>query len=120
MRDVTPGSESIFRDIFLYLKVFLRHPIHEIRHILDWNCLRVLTMHVLLVIISGILSAFLTTRFSTWKLAQGIFFFPIIATLIGIALASFFYYYFQIFEKRTVAFNRLCTLVFISMTVFYL
>ena len=41
-------------------------------------------------------------------------------SLTGIILASFFYYYFQVFEKRTVSFIKLVIVVFLSNTVFYL
>lgn len=121
MRDVTPsGDMSVLQEIFLYLKDFFRNPLKEIRRLPSWNWPRILTMQMGFSILSGALSAIVTSEFSTWKLAQGIFVFPFVATVIGFILASFFYYYFQVFEKRTVPFIKLSTLVFLANTFFYL
>ena len=120
MRDVTPESSSIIKEIFLHLKKFAVHPIQEIRHIPDWDWPRVLTLQIILSLISGLLSTLIKTDFSTWKLAQAVIFFPFISTLTGLILTSFFYYYFQVFEKRTVSFIKLAIVVFLSTTVFYL
>ena len=120
MRDVTPGSLSIPKEIFSHLKKFAVHPMEEIRHLPDWNWPRVFTMQIALSIISGLLSAVVRTEFSTWKILQAVILFPLISTFTGLILASFFYYYFQVFEKRTVSFIKLSTVVFLSTTVFYL
>ncbi len=120
MRDVTPESTSILKEIFSHLKKFAVHPVEEIRHLPDWNWSRVFTLQIVLSLISGTLSAIARTEFSTWKLAQAVIFFPFISTLTGLILASFFYYYFQVFEKRTVSFIKLSIVVFLSNTVFYL
>lgn len=122
MRDVTPESPSdnIFLEIFHYLKNFARNPMVEVGRLPDWNWPRVMFLQISLTIVSGIMSAIIMKSFSTWKLAQGIIVFPIVATTIGLILASFFYYYFQVFEKRTVSFVKLSTLVFLSNTFFYL
>ena len=120
MRDVTPENSSIPKEIFLYIKKFAVHPVQEIRHLPDWNWPRVFTLQVALSMVSGILSALVGTEFSTWKLLQAVIFFPFVSTLTGIILASFFYYYFQVFEKRTVSFIKLVIVVFLSNTVFYL
>src|SRR5688572_721871 len=101
MRDVTPETptDNIFLEIFYYLKNFARNPMMEIGRLPDWNWPRVMFLQISLTIISGIMSAVIMKSFSTWKLAQGIIVFPIVATTIGLILASFFYYYFQVFEK---------------------
>lgn len=117
---MTPESSSVLNEIFYYLKKFAAHPLQEIKHIPDWNWSRVLTLQIVLSLISGILSALVTTEFSTWKLLQAVVFFPLISTITGLILASFFYYYFQVFEKRTVSFIKLAIVVFLSTTVFYL
>ncbi len=120
MRDVTPESSSTLKEIFFHLKKFAVHPIEEIKHLPDWNWTRVLTLQIILSLISGILSALVRSEFSTWKLLQAVVVFPFISTLTGLVLASFFYYYFQVFEKRTVSFIKLSIVVFLSTTVFYL
>ena len=120
MRDVTPESSSILKEIFSHLKKFAVHPVEEIRHLPNWNWPRVFTLQIVLSLISGILSAVARTEFSTWKLLQAVIFFPFVSTLTGLILASFFYYYFQVFEKRTVSFIKLTIVVFLSNTVFYL
>jgi hypothetical protein len=120
MRDVSPGPQSLFYEIFYHLKNFARNPVQEIRHLPNWNWTRVLTMQLILSLMSGILSALASSNFSSWKLAQGVLVFPFISTVTGLILASFFYYYFQVFEKRTVSYIKLATLVFLANTVFYL
>ena len=120
MRDVTPESSSILKEIFFHLKKFVIHPIQEIKHLPDWNWTRVLTLQIILSLVSGLLSALVRTEFSTWKLLQAVVVFAFISTLTGLVLASFFYYYFQVFEKRTVSFIKLAIVVFLSTTVFYL
>lgn len=120
MRDVTPESSSILKEIFFHLRKFAIHPIQEIKHLPDWNWTRVLTLQIILSLVSGLLSALVRTEFSTWKLLQAVVFFPFISTITGLVLASFFYYYFQVFEKRTVSFIKLAIVVFLSTTVFYL
>jgi hypothetical protein len=119
MRDVSPAHDNIFREIFHYVSQFVRHPLKEIAHLPNWNWPRILIMQITLSVISGMGSALVMRDFSTWKLAQGIFVFPFVATIIGIIFASFFYYYFQVFEKRTVSFLKLVTMVFLANTVFY-
>jgi hypothetical protein len=122
MRDVTPDTptDNIFLEIFHYLKNFAKNPMTEIGRLPEWNWTRVMFLQLILTVTSGVMSAFVVRNFSTWKLAQGIIIFPFVATTIGLILSSFFYYYFQVFEKRTVSFLKLVTLVFISNTFFYL
>lgn len=120
MRDVTPGSLPIFNEIFSHLKKFATHPMDEIRRLPDWNWSQVFTLQIILSLVSGILSALVSREFGTWKILQAVIVFPLVSTLTGLILASFFYYYFQVFEKRTVSFLKLATMVFLANTVFYL
>lgn len=121
MRDVSPANhENIFQEILHYLKGFIKNPLKEIGSLPDWTWNRILLMQILLSMISGFLAAIVSLNFGTWKLANGLIVFPFVATIIGLILASFFYYYFQVFEKTTVSFQKLSTMIFLSNTLFYL
>lgn len=121
MSDVQDANSSFtdqLRQIFLYLKNFLKNPLQEISYLPNWPWIVVLYVQVGLSMISGAIAGLIT--FNNWKVLQGVFLFPIVSTIIGLVLSSFFYYYFQVFEKKTVSYLKLTTLVFISYAPFYI
>jgi len=101
-----------------YLIQFAKNPVQEIRRLPEWSPKHLLLIHLLLSLGSGFLSGLIS--FKIYHIFFGLLFFPVISTVLTLILTSFFYYYFQLFEKRTVSFLRLATLVVFANLPFYL
>lgn len=111
-------SGTFIQDAVQYLQRFVRHPFEEIAHLPVWSLRQLLLVHAALALISGTISGFVPPSF--WRILQGLLFFPILVSVLGAILAAFFYYYFQLFERRTVPFQRLLTLVYFANWPFFL
>jgi hypothetical protein len=109
---------SKLKESLQYLIEYSKNPIHEIRRLPQWSPKHIFFVHLLLSIGSGFLSGLIS--FQIYPIFFGILFFPVISTVLTLILTSFFYYYFQVFEKRTVSFLRLATLVVFANLPFYL
>lgn len=97
---------------FATLKDFFRHPMQEIARLPEWPLRRVLALQALCAGVSGMAAGLFPP--GLWKLLQGLILFPILVTVMSAVLACFFYYSFQIFERRTVSMVRLITLIFFA------
>lgn len=106
------------REALLYVQKFLRRPLEEIARLPDWTLTQVLVVHGLLALVSGVLSGFFP--FGLWRVLQGLILFPILVSVMASLLSAFLYYYFQIFERRTVSYVKLFTLVAFSNLPFFL
>lgn len=91
---------------------YFRHPLREIGHLPPWSLQHTLIVQAILASASGALRALLTP--GLWRLFQGVLIFPILVTITSLLLACFFYYFFQLFERRRVRLDRLLTLVAFS------
>lgn len=106
------------REIVLDHKNFARKPLEEIARLPQWSTRQVVFSQLVIAAISGVLAGIL--NFGVWKILQGFLIFPVFALIMNLLLTSFFYYYFQIFERRTVSFLRLQTLVYFASLPFFL
>ena len=120
MRDVTPESQNHIdiRALVKYLIEFIKHPAKNIAVLPDWQWSSLVTLHLLLSIVSGVLAGLLKINF--YRVAAGIFLMPFISTAAVALLSMYIYYYFQFFENRTENFRKICTLVVLSAIPFYL
>lgn len=100
------------------LLTFAKRPFDEIARLPAWSGKRILFLQLIVATLSGILTPLWAPTF--WRIFQGLIFFPIFAVLMNLILTSFFYYYFQIFERRVASFTRLLTLVFFATLPFFL
>jgi hypothetical protein len=91
---------------------YLKNPIEGIHTLPDWSLQQTFFRQSGLAIFSGGLSGLLSFQF--FAFLYGIFLFPIIAIVVTPVLALFFYYYFQIFERKTVSYKKLYTLVVLA------
>lgn len=111
-------SQAMPSETLKTLKDFFRHPVQEIARLPEWPLRRVLVLQALCAAISGAAAGLFPP--GLWKLLQGLILFPILVTVMSTLLACFFYYSFQIFERRTVSFVRLLNLVFFANLLYFL
>lgn len=105
-------------DVPQTLKSFFKHPIEEIAHLPDWSWKKTLVVQALCGAASGLAAGLFPP--SIWRILQGGLLFPILVTVMGALLACFFYYYFQIFERRTVSYIQLLRLIFFANLPYFL
>lgn len=117
MRDVTPNTPDI-KALIQYLIEFIKHPVKKIQTLPEWQWSQLVTLHLLLSIVSGVLAGLL--KFNFYRVAAGIFLMPFVSTAVVALLSMYLYYYFQFFENRTENFRKICTLVVLSAIPFYL
>ncbi len=123
MRDVT-NSTKLKRfshqpkEVAQTLLHFLRHPIQRISPLPDWNWLVLLVTTVVTSIISGVIGGFIPLN--PYRIAAGIILSPIVGLVMTMVMATFLYYYFQVFERRTCSLRKLYTLVLLAGIPFYI
>lgn len=111
-RDVTPHfNDSLKKDFSLILN-FLKNPIEGMKLRLDWSWKRTILIHVIISIAAGVLNGLIPPN--VYNIAYGLIFLPLITFVTSHLLAGFFYYYFQVFEKRTVDFLPLLHMVVLT------
>lgn len=118
MRDVTDSATSPLKEIARKVVSFIKHPITEIQNLPDWSWGRLLILNALFAMLSGILMGFLPPNF--YRIAAGILISPLVSTIMNGLMSLFLYYYFQVFEYRTVSFRRLFTQTFFASIPFFL
>jgi hypothetical protein len=117
MRDVT-GSAPPTESIPKYLFKFIKHPVHGVAHLPDWSWGRLFWLQVSAAAVSGTLAAL--TKPNPFGILAGLIFSPFVSTLMVCFLTAFLYYYFQVFERRTVRSLKLFTLVIFSSLPFFI
>lgn len=111
-------SQVVIQETIHTLRSFFRHPLEEVARIPEWSLQRTLLTQATLAAFSGFLAGLFPP--GIWRIIQGMILFPFLVTVMGALLASFFYYYFQIFERRTVAYGKLLTLIAFCSFPFFL
>lgn len=102
----------------VFLIWFFRNPINHIKRLPRWSLRNILLVHFLFSIASGTVAGVITLKF--WNIAFGILAFPLISMTLTLVLTSFIYYYFQVFEKRSVDFVPLLALVVFANFPFFI
>jgi hypothetical protein len=112
-RDVSPVKlvDDLKADL-LFILDFLKNPIQRVSHFPNWSWKRTVLLNVGISVVSGSLRGLIPPNI--YHILFGVFFLPIITFLMTHILAGFFFYYFQVFEKRTVDFLNLLKIVFLA------
>lgn len=111
-------SQQGWQETSHVLKNFFRQPVQEMAKLPDWGLLHTLTVQAACAASSGLITGLFPP--GLWKIMQGLIFFPILITVMTALFGCFFYYYFQIFERRTVSYARLVTLIFFANLPYFL
>jgi hypothetical protein len=121
-RDVTPknpqGSSQSIKDISSYILDYLKHPINKIKNLPDWPWSTLILAMVGFTMITGLLSGLVPPSF--FRALGGLLVSPIVSLIMSVLGSLFVYYYFQVFEKRTVSFRKIFTLIFFANIPFFL
>ncbi len=102
----------------VFLIWFFKNPIEHIKALPKWTLRNILMVHFFFSIASGSIAGIIS--FNKWYIAFGVLAFPFISMTLTLVLASFIYYYFQVFEKRTVDFVQLLSLVVLANFPFFI
>ncbi len=116
VRDVTPHTP--FREALRFVVQYLRHPLREIAKLPDWQWPLLITLTILFAIISGVITGLIPPN--PYRIAAGLLLSPFVSLVLTTVMSIFFYYYFQVFERRTCSLRRLYTLVFFANIPFYI
>lgn len=121
-RDVTPKASSEFsqaiRKVFNYIADYLRHPIQKISHLPDWSWTTLLVTLIAISMASGILTGLVPPNF--FRVIAGVIVSPFVGVVTTFIGALFFYYYFQVFEKRTCSLRQIFTLILFANIPFFI
>jgi hypothetical protein len=120
MRDVNEASESgqSIKNIAKYILQFLKHPLQEVAHLPTWSWKTSVWVQIVCAIISGFVAGL--TKPGFFSIMAGIIVTPFIAMLMVSVLTAFLYYYFQVFEKRTLPAQKLFTLAVLTSIPFFI
>lgn len=102
----------------VFLIWFFKNPIEHIKSLPKWTLRNIIMVHFLFSIVSGSISGIISLKF--WNIAYGILAFPLISMTLTAVLTTFIYYYIQVFEKRSVDFVQLLSLVVFANFPFFI
>src|SRR5690606_1890108 len=74
-------------------------------------------VHFLFSVVSGTIAGLISLKF--WNILFGVLAFPFISMTLTLVLSSFIYYYFQVFEKKSVDFVQLLSVVVFANFPFF-
>jgi len=101
-----------------FLLRFAMNPIQQIKALPQWGYKHLLLVHLMISIASGVLAGLVTLNYL--NVLFGIFLLPVISLVMIFILTAFFYYYFQVFERRTVSMQSLLTLIIFANWPFFI
>ncbi len=102
----------------VFLIWFFKNPVEHIKRLPKWSLRNIVLVHFLFSIVSGTLAGLISLKI--WNIFFGILAFPFVSMTLTLVLSSFIYYYFQVFEKRSVDFVTLLTLVIFANFPFFI
>lgn len=112
IRDVTPHFFESLKKDYYFISEFLKHPVDRMKMQPDWSWKRTVFIHILASVAAGVLNGLIPPN--VYNIAYGLIFLPLITFVTSHILSGFFYYYFQVFEKRTVDFLALLHMVVLT------
>lgn len=118
MRDVSEPTGQSIKATAKYILQFLKHPIQEIAHLPNWSWKTLIWVQILCAMVSGFVAGL--TKPGFFSILAGVIVTPFVATMMVSVLTAFLYYYFQVFEKRTVPALRIFTLSVFSSIPFFI
>lgn len=121
-RDVSPKDSrdplAQVKDVLKYIFHYLKHPIQQIAHLPDWNWTVLVLTLIGVSMTSGVLAGFIPPNF--YLIVAGFVISPFVGLVTTFVGTLFMYYYFQVFEKRTVSLRRLFTLILFANIPFFI
>jgi Yip1 domain. len=120
-RDVTPPSNSEsapIKAVLQYISRYLRHPLQQIAHLPDWSWTTLIVTLIVVSMASGVLTGLVPPNF--FRIMSGVIISPIVALVTAAIGALFFYYYFQVYEKRTLPLRKIFTLILFANIPFFI
>lgn len=106
------------KETISYIIRFATNPIQEVKSLPNWGYKHLLLVHLVISVASGVLTGLVTLSFL--NVLFGIFLLPIISLVMIFILTAFIYYYFQVFERRTVSVQNLLTLIIFANWPFFI
>lgn len=110
--------ENQLKDALTYLSQFVRRPIEQMSKLPDWTWLQIFLVLSLSSLLSGVLMGLVSQKI--YHFLFGLFIFPLISLITQFVMGCFFFYYFQVFERRSVEFKKIWILVILSNLPFFL
>ncbi|MBL7555352.1 MAG: YIP1 family protein [Bdellovibrionaceae bacterium] len=101
----------------VFLIWFFKNPIEHIKRLPRWSLRNILLVHFLFSVVSGTIAGLISLKF--WNILFGVLAFPFISMTLTLVLSSFIYYYFQVFEKKSVDFVQLLSVVVFANFPFF-
>lgn len=102
----------------VFLIWFFKNPIEHIKRLPKWSLRNILLVHFIFSIISGSLAGIISLKI--WNILFGVLAFPFVSMALTLVLGSLIYYYLQVFEKRSVDFVQLLSLVVFANFPFFI
>lgn len=110
IRDVNdPSMIGQMKFDFRFILEFLKNPVQNVSRLPLWSWKKTVVISILLSMITGTLNGLIPPNI--YNVAFGLLFMPVIILILTHILSGFLYYYFQVFEKRTVDFMSLLKMV---------
>ena len=107
-----PSHLDLLRKDFLFILEFLKNPVQNISRLPQWTWKKTVFINIVLSIAMGTLNGLIPPNI--YNIAFGLLFMPLITLILTHILSGFLYYYFQVFEKRTVDFLNLLKMVVLA------
>jgi len=121
-RDVTPPSSNEsttpIKEVLNYIIRYLRHPLQQIAHLPDWSWTVLMITLIVVSMASGVLTGLVPPNF--FRIMSGVIISPIVAIVTTGIGSLFFYYYFQVYEKRTLPLRKIFTLILFANIPFFI
>lgn len=121
-RDVTPdeNSQNSFnlKSIFNYILIYLKNPLEGVRQLPNWSWSTLLVTTLIISMATGMLSGVLAGQFL--RIVAGATITPIIGITLSLLGSLVIFYYFQVFEMRTVSLQKLYTLMLFANLPFFI
>lgn len=102
----------------VFLIWFFRNPLEHIKRLPRWSLRNILIVHFIFSVVSGTLAGLISLKI--WNILFGVLAFPFISITLTLVLSTFIYYYFQVFEKRSVDYIQLLSLVVFANFPFFI
>lgn len=121
LRDVTNSGLDKINELkkdFLFILHYLKNPLVEIKSHLSWSWQKSAFYYAVISVAAGFVNGLIPPNI--YNIAFGLLFMPVITFVTSHILAGFFYYYFQVFEKRMVGFLEIFHIVILANIPFLL
>ena len=117
LRKGLDDHQDQLKDIYLYLRGYLKNPVDAIKNVPNWEWPVILGFYTVAAAACGLLSGVISLKFI--MIVTGLLFFPISALVCAFILSGFFYYTFSFFYHRQFDFKNIFSIVALSFLPFF-